>query len=315
MVRKSSPARAFGFLARSAGSVGPLEPLTLSRISTASRRSSASSGGEVLVGELAGGVVELGVADLAVLGFLQRVGLGPDEGAAAAAARRPERDQRPRQGDQAADPHPGDQRVDDHLEGRRRARRSGSCWAMRSIGQRPAAAAICASARGCSAGSARAARISRRQRLALRRRPGRAAHAGFEPFVGRPHPPLHGRDVGLHRGPDVLARRLPRSPTSLVASPSKKLPIVPGLLPGRAEVAPARGAASPTTLPSSLDPQHGAELEVLVGDVDGRLHVGDLAAVDRRRSPPAAGRRSRLVWKLEEAAMPISRTITPMWTM
>ena len=31
---------------------------------------------EVLVGELAGGVVELGVADLAVLGFLQRVGLG-----------------------------------------------------------------------------------------------------------------------------------------------------------------------------------------------------------------------------------------------
>ena len=31
---------------------------------------------EVLVGELAGGVVELGVADLAVLGFLQRLQLG-----------------------------------------------------------------------------------------------------------------------------------------------------------------------------------------------------------------------------------------------
>ena len=36
--------------------------------------------GEVLVGELAGGVVELGVADLAVLGFLERLELGVGDG-------------------------------------------------------------------------------------------------------------------------------------------------------------------------------------------------------------------------------------------
>src|SRR6476646_5797936 len=64
--------------------------------------------GEVLVGELAGGVVELGIADLAVLGFLEGVELGADEGAATTAARGPERDQRAGEGDEAADPHPGD---------------------------------------------------------------------------------------------------------------------------------------------------------------------------------------------------------------
>src|SRR5215203_431190 len=75
-------------------------------------------GGKVLVGELAGGVVELGVADLPVLRFLASVGFGADEGAAAASARGPEPDQGAGQGDDAADPHPGDERVDDHLEGR-----------------------------------------------------------------------------------------------------------------------------------------------------------------------------------------------------
>src|ERR1700761_664124 len=43
----------------------------------------------VLVGELAGGVVEFGVADFAVFRFLQLVGLGPPPRAPAAAASRP----------------------------------------------------------------------------------------------------------------------------------------------------------------------------------------------------------------------------------
>src|SRR5215204_4546152 len=73
---------------------------------------------EVRVGELARGVVELGVTDLPVLGFLASVGFGADEGAAAPAARGPEGDQGTGQSDDAADPHPGDERVDDHLEGR-----------------------------------------------------------------------------------------------------------------------------------------------------------------------------------------------------
>ena len=88
MVRKSSPAGPFPRLPRVlvlSRRRRAVAVLARSRISTASRQLGVEQG-EVLVGELAGGMVELGVADLAVLGFLQRVGLGADQGAAATAA-------------------------------------------------------------------------------------------------------------------------------------------------------------------------------------------------------------------------------------
>src|SRR5262249_11189845 len=69
--------------------------------------------GKVLVRELAGRMVELGVADLAVFGFLEGLEIGRDGGPPAWPPRRPDRDQRSGEGNQAADPDPGDQRVDD----------------------------------------------------------------------------------------------------------------------------------------------------------------------------------------------------------
>ena len=109
------------------------------------------------------------------------------EGAAAAAARGPERDQRPGQGDQAADPHPGDERVDDHLEGRRRAVGDVALGdpVRRSA---PAARSICASAAGRRLGLAAAARISAATALHCGGVPGAPRDAGAEACVGRARP-------------------------------------------------------------------------------------------------------------------------------
>ncbi len=102
------------------------------------------------------------------------------------------------------------------------------------------------------------------------------------------------------------------SPTSLVASPSKKLLIVPLSCPGGAEVAAVRAQFRSLAVP--LDAEHGAEGEGLAVDAHRGTLVGDRAPVDDGALPWAQPT-SRLVWKLEEAAIPISSTATPTWTM
>ncbi len=119
-----------------------------SRISTASRRSSASriakSWSESLPAAWSSSASRISR-------YLASFSASSSRSAAAvprpACARRPEGDDRAEQRDQPADPDPGDQRVDDHLEGRRACFRRRSPWrsAPRSAACR---LSICAAAGG-----------------------------------------------------------------------------------------------------------------------------------------------------------------------